>query len=73
MANGEMTARDIEEKIELTPPVATLLKSSAQKLSLSPRSYHRLIKVARTIADLEDSDELKELHVLEALHFRVKN
>ncbi len=70
--NGEMSARDIEECIELSSSVSTLLKQSAQKLGLSPRSYHRLIKVARTIADLEDSDELKEAHVLEALHFRVK-
>jgi magnesium chelatase family protein len=70
--NGEMSARDIEERIELSQPVTALLKQSAQKLGLSPRSYHRLIKVSRTIADLEDSDELKEVHVLEALHFRVK-
>lgn len=70
--NGEMTARDIENYIELTEPVRTLLKQSAQKLGLSPRSYHRLVKVARTIADLDASDELKEAHVLEALHFRAK-
>lgn len=70
--NGEMSARDIEECIEMSTAVSALLKQSAQKLGLSPRSYHRLIKVARTIADLEDSDELTEAHVLEALHFRVK-
>jgi magnesium chelatase family protein len=70
--NGEMSARDIEERIEMSNAVSALLKQSAQKLGLSPRSYHRLIKVSRTIADLEDSDELKETHVLEALHFRVK-
>jgi magnesium chelatase family protein len=72
MTNGEMSARDIEERVELTAPVRELLKKSAQKLNLSPRSYHRLIKVSRTIADLDDSDELKEAHVLEALHFRAK-
>ena len=70
--NGEMSARDIENFIELTPSVRELLKKSAEKLNLSPRSYHRLIKVSRTIADLDDSDELKEAHVLEALHYRVK-
>ena len=70
--NGEMSARDIEEKIEMSSSVRALLKQSAEKLNLSPRSYHRLIKVSRTIADLEDSDELKEIHVLEALHFRAK-
>lgn len=71
--NGEMSARDIEKYVELSEPVRTLLKQSAQKLGLSPRSYHRLIKVARTIADLDESEELKEVHVLEALHFRAKS
>jgi magnesium chelatase family protein len=70
--NGEMSARDIEERVEMTAPVRELLKRSAEKLNLSPRSYHRLIKVSRTIADLENSDELKESHILEALHFRSK-
>ncbi len=70
--NGEMSARDIEERIEMSEPVRALLKKSAEKLALSPRSYHRLIKVSRTIADLDNSDELKESHVLEALHFRSK-
>lgn len=72
LTNGEMSARDIEHCIELTTPVRELLKKSAEKLNLSPRSYHRLIKVARTIADLDESDELKETHVLEALHYRAK-
>ncbi len=70
--NGEMTARDIEKYIELTEPVRNLLKQSAQKLGLSPRSYHRLVKVARTIADLDEKDLIEESHVLEALHFRAK-
>jgi magnesium chelatase family protein len=70
--NGEMSARDIEERIEMSESVRELLKRSAEKLKLSPRSYHRLIKVSRTIADLENSSELKEAHVLEALNYRTK-
>jgi magnesium chelatase family protein len=70
--NGEMSSRDIEKYIELSPEVRALLKRSAEKLGLSPRSYHRLIKVSRTIADLEESDLIQETHVLEALHFRAK-
>jgi magnesium chelatase family protein len=70
--NGEMSARDIEQHIEMGDSVRELLKRSAEKLNLSPRSYHRLIKVSRTIADLDDSDELKETHILEALHYRSK-
>ena len=71
-ANSEMSARDIEECLSLTDEVLTLLKSSAQKLNLSPRSYHRLIKVARTIADLDASPDIRTEHVLEALQYRVK-
>lgn len=70
--NGEMRARDIETYITLSDSVRSLLRTSAEKLNLSPRSYHRLIKVARTIADLDDSDTLTETHILEALHFRAK-
>lgn len=70
--NAEMSARDIEDRIELSVSVTALLKSSAEKLKLSPRSYHRLIKVARTIADLEDSPHIEESHMLEALQYRVR-
>jgi magnesium chelatase family protein len=67
-----MGARDIEACIALSGEVTTLLRSAAIKLNLSPRSYHRLIKVAQTIADLDDAPEIKESHVLEALQYRIK-
>lgn len=70
--NAEMTSRDIDETISLQEDVQALLKKSAQSLNLSPRSYHRLIKVARTIADLEDCVEIEVPHLLEALQYRVK-
>lgn len=70
--NSEMSARDIETYIELLEPVRALLKHSAQKLGISPRGYHRLIKVARTIADLDEKEDIFEQHVLEALHYRTK-
>ncbi len=70
--NAEMSARDIENCITLTPEVTALLRSAAGKLNLSPRSYHRLIKVAQTIADLEGAPTIAEAHVLEALQYRVK-
>ncbi len=69
--NSGMTARDIEETIELSDEVKDLLKISSTKLNLSPRSYHRLIKVARTIADLDGSEEIETSHLLEALQYRV--
>lgn len=69
--NSGMSARDIEDLITLSDEVKDLLKISSAKLNLSPRSYHRLIKVARTIADLDDRDTIETPHVLEALQYRV--
>lgn len=70
--NAEMTSRDIDYCISLSEEVSDLLKVSSAKLNLSPRSYHRLIKVSRTIADLEGSPEIEPKHVLEALQYRVQ-
>jgi magnesium chelatase family protein len=70
--NSSMTSRDIDHTITISEPVADLLKTSAQKLNLSPRGYHRLIKVARTIADLAESEQIEVSHLLEALQYRVR-
>lgn len=70
--NGEMSARDIEEVITLTTEASSVLKQATQALSLSPRSYHRVIKVARTIADLAGAQHIAPDHILEALNYRVK-
>lgn len=70
--NAAMTSRDIEEVIHLSDEVKNILKTSSAKLNLSPRSYHRLIKVAQTIADLDKETAIKPTHVLEALQYRVK-
>ncbi|MEK9182010.1 MAG: hypothetical protein AAB781_00265 [Patescibacteria group bacterium] len=49
-----------------------MLNKSAEKLDLSARAYHRVIKLARTIADLADSEEIETNHILEALQYRPK-
>ena len=67
-----MSSRDIDETLTLHEDVQALLKTSSAKLNLSPRSYHRVIKVARTIADLDNADDITTTHVLEALQYRVK-
>ncbi len=69
--NAEMTSRDIDNLIILNEEVSSLLKLSSEKLNLSPRSYHRLLKVACTIADLDEAEHIETKHVLEALQYRV--
>lgn len=70
--NSRLSSRELEEVVKLSPDVKETLRSAAIKLNLSPRALHRLIKVARTIADLDDDDDLTNAHLLEALQYRVK-
>jgi magnesium chelatase family protein len=67
--NAEMSSRDVQSE-KLDPNVESILKQSAEKLALSPRAYHRVIKLARTIADLEGSEKITTDHMLEALQYR---
>ncbi len=68
--NNEMRAGDIERFIILTPKLRALFNTSAERLKLSPRAYHKVLKVARTIADLGQSEDIQEEHILEALAYR---
>lgn len=70
--NSRLSSREMEELIPLSAEVKDILKQSSAKLNLSPRSLHRLIKVSRTIADLENKTDIETAHVYEALQYRVK-
>lgn len=70
--NGEMDAEDIEKIAALGDDARVVLRLSAEKLKLSGRAFHRVIKVARTIADLAHSEAIAKEHVLEALQYRQK-
>lgn len=68
--NKEMGVRELRQFCPLSPACEDLLKKAAAHLKLSARSYHRTIKVARTIADLAGCDGIETSHVAEALQYR---
>jgi len=70
--NSDMGVRDLGMYAPLTGELTVLLNEWATKLDLSARAYHRVIKLARTIADLEGSLRIEEPHLLEALQYRPK-
>ncbi len=70
--NSGMNARDIASLIKLDDNVTKILNMSAERLGLSGRAYHRVIKLARTIADLDKAENIGEKHILEAIQYRPK-
>ncbi len=70
--NSEMSVSDLEKIIRIEEQAKNLLVSSAERLGLSGRAFHRTMKVSRTVADLSNSEIIQEEHVLEALQYREK-
>jgi len=71
--NSRLTNKELEEfcvKL-LTKDAKNVLKNAVKNLNLSARSYFKLLKVARTIADLEESENINDSHIYEALQFRI--
>ncbi len=68
--NSQMSSKDIDKYCSLQPEGLSLLKTAMEKLSLSARAFDRIKKVARTIADLDNSDSIKTEHLAEAIQYR---
>ncbi len=68
--NSSLTNAEIKKHIKLATDVEQLLNTAAERLSLSARGYFKVIKVARTIADLDSSEDINVKHVSEALQYR---
>ena len=68
--NADMDNADIKRRGRLETAAVELLNAAAQRLNISARSYMRTIKVARTVADLEDSEMITVAHISEALAYR---
>ena len=68
--NAQMTDRMLHEYCQLDEQTTTLLHNAMTKMSLSARAYSRILKVARTIADLDSSENIQMSHVAEAIGYR---
>jgi magnesium chelatase family protein len=68
--NSSLSSTDVSKYLELSDDVKNLLNIAADKLSLSARSYFKVIKVARTIADIENEPHILPVHISEALQYR---
>ena len=70
ITNAEMGEKELKEFCSLSPACEKLLEKSYEVLKLSARARSRIIKVARTIADLDFSEEIQEKHIAEAINYR---
>lgn len=68
--NSELTPRSIKKYCKLAPKEQALMEQAFIKMNLSARAYHRILKVARTIADLEESETITTKHISEAICYR---
>jgi len=69
-ANGQMRSDDLRRWCTPSRPVASMLQRAVDGTGLSARAYHRILKVARTIADLDGSDAIRGEHAAEAIQYR---
>ncbi len=69
-ANSEMTPVEVRDFCQTDESAQSLLKAAMKQMSLSARAFHRILKLSRTIADLEKSDIIRANHIAEAIQYR---
>jgi len=69
-SNAELTSRETETHCHLQKTEISLLEQAMEKLNLSARAYHRILRMSRTIADLENSENIQSQHLSEAISYR---
>ena len=70
--NSELGVTEMEKVISLSSELSSFLAATAERMGLSGRGYHRILKISRTIADLEGKENIEKSHLLEALQYRQK-
>jgi magnesium chelatase family protein len=68
--NGDMGPAEVRQNCAVDDAGKNLLRAAMQQMQLSARAYHRILKLARTIADLADSDKIETPHLAEAIQYR---
>ncbi|GHV33856.1 magnesium chelatase [Bacteroidia bacterium] len=68
--NAQINVKALGQYCQINENCKNLLKTAMEKMNLTARAYNRIIKVARTIADLDNSVDINEIHISEAIHFR---
>lgn len=69
-SNAELTTKEVDSFCVLNKPERLLLEKAMEKLKLSARAYHRILKLARTVADIEGSHDIELSHLTEAIGYR---
>lgn len=72
-SNADMTPAEVREHCRIEEPARGLLRAAMQQLSLSARAFHRILKLARTIADLEGGKGIEAAHIAEAIQYRPRS